>query len=300
MDHQPKKVTVKVGGVNVVVEIPSMAELVSNIRETEKLVAKERKPRTKGRVHGEDTTLTNQMVYSVWDCTEHLVHFVAGIGATEQLVDRLLEEGHELREFKNRKERATCWKLVAGPQIAYDYYWEPTDDFTIAVIEENVRYAKSVINKNKVRIRVFKAAPESADDDDDMDKPEKGFGGFWSNLAWREVQNINLLKAAGYKEPIRLNTESVLDFLLSANIVPKGMETEKLANAVLRAIAGVLADYSIFPYPDNPNLYGDSEEMLAYLGWDELLAKLPVPIPQKAEYWELVDIMSRNAAIEKP
>lgn len=291
------KVTITVGGKEITVDIPSPEELTRNMVATEVRLRGEKKVREKGRAHGVDTVLTGQMVYCVRDVTEKIAHFVAGIGATEQLVDMLLEDGHELIEQTTPKGAMFSWRIVAGPQVTFDYYWEPTEQFTKAVIHEGVRFTKTLVNKEKIRIHILKVGAEEVKDTDSDGKPDKVKFGRWEHAAWKEVQIINLLKKQGYKEPIRLGKESVMDFLLSANLVPKGMEHGRLAEDLLKAIAGILADYSTFQYPDSPNLMGDSDEMMAYLEYDKLLASLPVPIPADVPYYELVDRITRNLAM---
>lgn len=235
------------------IRVPKPQELAKNIKPVTKKVRK------KGRQRGEDTDLTNLMVYTIQDLTENLVHFIPGIGRTEKLADMLEEEGHQLVQFTNRKNRSLPYHIVAGPQVTYDYMWEPSERFPQCRMHEGVKHTRVRINPFTYRIKIFRYKTDAGDKDKEKKEP-KGGKSYWSDQAWRQVQLENRLKKMGCREPIELAEEDIRQMLVSANILPYNCGRTDLAEQLMKAIIDILAVNSIHEVSGHPNLYAHNLE----------------------------------------
>jgi hypothetical protein len=86
--------------------------------------------------HG-DTPLTKNLVYKVMDITDKTVYFCGGLGATEELVDRLETEGHTLFQFTTnvsgnhlRPPRPYQCVLSNSGTHGYRAFWRPGTEYT--------------------------------------------------------------------------------------------------------------------------------------------------------------------------
>ena len=96
-------------------ELEALLQQVRGIKTTAKpRNKKKRTPRSaRNRKRGEDTVMSRYYICSLFDETTKIVYICGGQGHTENLVDSLLEEDHELHTFDTKRYGKTQYQIIS-------------------------------------------------------------------------------------------------------------------------------------------------------------------------------------------